>query len=466
PSAPTAVTPSRPAPSPAVEEQPVTPAAPTATPSRPTPPPVIEEKLVEPVYAATQPAPMPFTPTYVESPKPAYRPTSAIGRGLLGGGLVSMDLENADIVTVLRAMAQYSKRNLIIGVDVKGSVSMTLHNVSWGRAFGELVRAAGLGYAEESGIIRVGTSAKMQEEIRNRAQSQDLVTQVYRIEYAIANELTGSLTRLLSERGSVLTDQRSNSLVITDVGYKQDEVLQLIKILDTQSPQVEIMARIVDIDMDASKELGINWSVSNMASYANNIDIKKVALPSPLPTLDRLSVQVGTIRSFAQLDATITALESSRKANTISNPRIMAVNNKEAKIVGGKKIPISMRDPSGNAVTSLYTIGMVLTATPHINSANNITLEVKTEISDIDQTTTVGGGVVILTNEATTQIVLNDGETAVIGGLVQTKSGKSTRGIPILMNIPIIGALFRNTSTSTAKREILIFLTPHLIKSI
>lgn len=459
PSAPATATPSQPAPSPVVEERPVTPSAPVTTPSRPTPPPVIEER---PATAAAQPAP---TASYVESPRPSYRAASSAPRGLAGGGLVSMDLENADIVTVLRAMAQYSKRNLIIGVDVKGSVSMSLHNVSWARAFEELVRAAGLSYAEESGIIRVGTAAKMMEEIRNRAQSQDLLTQVYKIEYAIASELTGSLTKLLSERGSVVIDARSNSLVITDVSYKQDEVLQLIRILDTPTPQVEIMARIVDIDMDASKDLGINWSVSNVADYDYNASMKKIEVPQLLPSSDRPSVQVGTIRSFAKLDATITALESNRKANTISNPRITAVNNKEAKIVGGKKIPISLRDQSGNAVTQLYTIGMILTTTPHINSANNITLEVKTEISDIDPTSSALGGIVILTNEATTQIVLNDGETAVIGGLVQTKSGKSMKGIPFLMNIPFIGALFRTTTTSTAKREILIFLTPHLLRN-
>ncbi len=404
-------------------------------------------------------------PAYAETPKPAYQAATTRPRGLAGGGLVSMDLENADIVTVLRAMAQYSRRNLIVGVDVKGSVSMTLHNVSWGRAFEELVRAAGLGYAEESGIIRVGTAAKMIDEVKNRAQSQDLMTQVYRIEYAIASELTGSLAKQLSERGSVLIDTRSNSLVVTDVSYKHDEVLQLIRILDTPTPQVEIMARIVDIDIDASKDLGINWSVSNVANYDYNARMDKVSVPQLLPTGDRPTVQVGTIRSFAMLDATITALETSRKANTISNPRITAVNNKEAKIIGGKKIPISLRDQSGNAVTQLYTIGMILTTTPHINSANNITLEVKTEISDIDPTSSALGGIVILTNEATTQIVLNDGETAVIGGLVQTKTGKSMKGVPILMNIPFIGALFRTTTTSTAKREILIFLTPHLIRN-
>ncbi len=465
PSAPATAAPAAPAPAPVVEELPAAPsapaiaapAAPAPAPTRPTPPPVIEER---PVMAAATPA-----PAYAETPKPAYQAATTRPRGLAGGGLVSMDLENADIVTVLRAMAQYSRRNLIVGVDVKGSVSMTLHNVSWGRAFEELVRAAGLGYAEESGIIRVGTAAKMIDEVKNRAQSQDLMTQVYRIEYAIASELTGSLAKQLSERGSVLIDTRSNSLVVTDVSYKHDEVLQLIRILDTPTPQVEIMARIVDIDIDASKDLGINWSVSNVANYDYNARMDKVSVPQLLPTGDRPTVQVGTIRSFAMLDATITALETSRKANTISNPRITAVNNKEAKIIGGKKIPISLRDQSGNAVTQLYTIGMILTTTPHINSANNITLEVKTEISDIDPTSSALGGIVILTNEATTQIVLNDGETAVIGGLVQTKTGKSMKGVPILMNIPFIGALFRTTTTSTAKREILIFLTPHLIRN-
>ncbi|HTY07720.1 MAG TPA: secretin N-terminal domain-containing protein [Candidatus Edwardsbacteria bacterium] len=407
---------------------------------------------------------MPSTPTYVESPKPTYRSAST-ARGLSGGGLVSMDLENADIVTVLRAMAQYSKRNLIIGGDVHGAVSMTLHNVSWSRAFEELVRAAGLAYELNEGIIRVGTQTTMQNEVRNRAQSMDLVTQVYRIEYAIASEIVTSLSKLLSDRGSVLVDQRSNSLVITDVAYKQDEVLQLIRILDVATPQVEIVARIVDIDMSASRDLGIDWSVSNVASYNANAIMKKAVQPAQLPATDRPSINVGTIRSYAKLDATITALEATNKANTISNPRITAVNNKEAKIVGGKKIPITLRDQAGNAVTSLYTIGMILTTTPHINSANNITLEVKTEISDLDPTTTLLGGIVILDNEATTQIVLNDGETAVIGGLVQTKSAKAAKGIPILMNIPIIGALFRSTTTSTDKREILIFLTPHLIQN-
>ncbi len=461
-------------PPPVVEEEPAAPAW-TPTPATPsTPPPVIEEMAVTPSYPST-PAPpekmaLPTAPiqpkaTYVEPSQPRYRSVAA--GGLSGGRMVSMDLENADITTVLRAMAEYSGRNLIIGSDVKGSVSMRLRNVSWGMAFEEIVKAAGLVYekAEASGILRVMTPAKAAESVRSREQGQELVTVVYPIEYAVANEITGSLNKILTSRGSVQVDKRTNALVVNEVSFKQSEIAELIKLLDTPTQQVEIMARIVDVDMDVTRDLGINWDVSNIASYENNVELQNATVPQLLPTGNRPNLTVGTIRSFAQLDATLSVLESKRKANTISNPRITAVNNKEAKIVGGKKIPISLRDESGNTVTQMYTIGMVLTTTPHINSSENITLDVKTEISDLDPTATILGGVVILTNEATTQIVLNDGETAVIGGLLQTKAGKSQSGIPFLMDIPIIGALFRSTTTSTAKREILIFLTPHIIRS-
>ena len=385
-----------------------------------------------------------------------------------------MNLENAEIKTVLRAMAKYNRRNIIIAGDIKGSVSMTLHNVSWDRAFQEIVNAGGLDYVEQGGIIRVASRDKLANELKNREQARELQTNVYRVEYAAASELTGSLQKILSNRGSIQVDKRSNSLVITDVDYKHEEITQMLRILDQPSLQVEIMARIVDIDISASRDLGISWQVTNMADAGMNVqspgpinpnNLPGVQVPDLLPASGRPTISVGTMRAFSQLDATLNILEAKGKSNTISNPRITAVNNKEASIVGGKKIPLSIRDASGNTQTTLYTIGMKLTTTPHINSANNIILDVKTEISDLDPTATILGGVVILTNEAETQIVLNDGETAVIGGLVQTKGARTRKGVPILMDIPILGALFRSETTSDSKREILIFLTPHIVRS-
>lgn len=477
PPTPAAATPATPPP---VIEEPVTPPVavynpPPTTPEPVTPPPVIEEPATpplataQPVTPSVVPPTLPPQPAYIEPARPSYRPAA---RG--SGRSVSLNLENAELKTVLRAMAKYNRRNIIIAGDIKGTVSMTLHNVSWDRAFQEIVNAGGLDYVEQGGIIRVASRDKLATEMKNREQSRELQTNVYRIEYAAASELTGSLQKILSNRGSIQVDKRSNSLVITDVDYKHEEIAQMLRILDQPSMQVEIMARIVDIDISASRDLGISWQVSNMADAGLNIQspgpvnpnaLPGVQVPDLLPAAGRPTVSIGTMRSFAQLDATLNVLETKGKSNTISNPRITAVNNKEASIVGGKKIPLSIRDASGNTQTTLYTIGMKLTTTPHINSANNIILDVKTEISDLDPTATILGGVVILTNEAETQIVLNDGETAVIGGLVQTKGAKTVKGVPILMDIPILGALFRSTTTADSKREILIFLTPHVVRS-
>ncbi len=477
PPPPAATTPVTPPP---VIEEPATPPVavvtpPPTTPEPVTPPPVIEEPATpplataQPVTPTVVPSTLPPQPAYIEPARPTYRPAA---RG--SGRSVSLNLENAELKTVLRAMAKYNRRNIIIAGDIKGAVSMTLHNVSWDRAFQEIVNAGGLDYVEQGGIIRVASRDKLATEMKNREQSRELQTNVYRIEYAAANELTSSLQKILSNRGSIQVDKRSNSLVITDVDYKHEEIAQMLRILDQPSLQVEIMARIVDIDISASRDLGISWQVSNMADAGMNIQspgpvnpnaLPGVQVPDLLPAAGRPTVSIGTMRSFAQLDATLNVLETKGKSNTISNPRITAVNNKEASIVGGKKIPLSIRDASGNTQTTLYTIGMKLTTTPHINSANNIILDVKTEISDLDPTATILGGVVILTNEAETQIVLNDGETAVIGGLVQTKGAKTVKGVPILMDIPILGALFRSTTTADSKREILIFLTPHIVRS-
>jgi type IV pilus secretin PilQ/predicted competence protein len=494
PAVPAPVTPAPAAPptAPVVEEQPITPAMPVTStpvvqapatpapvvieqPSQPTapmtPPPVVEEGPTAPAMPATPPqyAALPATPMqpqqpmYIATKTPSYPARTKRG---LSGKRVSLNLENSDIVAVLRGMAQLANCNLIIGGDVKGNISMRLKDVPWVLAFTEMVKSASMvaDWGEDSTIIRVGTPAKMQEEVRSRNLGVELKTVVYYIQYAVASEISGSITKILSERGGVQVDKRTNSLVVTDVLDKQAEVKNLIVQLDTPTQQVEIIARIVDVDMDATKDLGINWSVENVGSYANNVNMTNMTVPALLPVSDRAVVNVGTIRSFAQLNATITALEADRKANTISNPRISATNNKEAKIVGGKKIPISLRDESGNTVTQMYTIGMVLTVTPHVNSSQNITMDVKTEISDLDPTATILGGVVILTNEATTQIMINNGETAVIGGLLQTKGSKTVKGVPVLMNIPVIGALFRSTTNYEAKREILIFLTPQVIK--
>jgi len=174
-------------------------------------------------------------------------------------------------------------------------------------------------------------------------------------------------------------------------------------------------------------------------------------------------VTVGTIKSFGSIDATLQALETANKANIISNPRITTVNNREASVVVGKQIPLIVQDFAGNAVTQLTTIGIKLNVTPHINTGNRITMDVHPEVSDLASQATVQGGIIINTTMADTRVMVNDGETAVIGGLIRSNESTLKRGIPVLMDIPLLGNLFRSSSATKQKRELLIFVTPKIL---
>jgi general secretion pathway protein D len=160
---------------------------------------------------------------------------------------------------------------------------------------------------------------------------------------------------------------------------------------------------------------------------------------------------------------TLQALETQNKANIISNPRITTVNNREASVVVGKQIPLIVQDFAGNAVTQLTTIGIKLLVTPHINSGNKITMDVHPEVSDLSSQATVQGGIIINTAMADTRVMVNDGETAVIAGLIRSNESEFKRGVPILMDIPLLGHLFQSSSTTKQKRELLCFITPKIL---
>jgi type IV pilus assembly protein PilQ len=157
-------------------------------------------------------------------------------------------------------------------------------------------------------------------------------------------------------------------------------------------------------------------------------------------------------------------LEEKGKANTISAPRVSAVDNKKASILGGQRFGIPTRDMAGNTVIQFYTVGTKLEVTPHINSLEEITMEIHAEVSELDRASALAGRPIITTSEADTRVLVKDGNTVVIGGFIRKKETKSVRGIPILKNIPIIGALFRETTTTYEDRELLIFITPTIIK--
>lgn len=385
------------------------------------------------------------------------------------GSRVSLDVQGADIRTVMRSLSEYSGTNIVVGKEVTGSVTVNLAEVPWIDALNTICRTQALGWVDEEGIIRVETLENLRKEDVSRSSAdrqledlQPLTTQIVRAVYATATELKPAIEKTLTSRGHIEVDPRTNSLVITDVSRRVTAASEMVKHLDSRTPQVEITAKLVDVDARYTRDLGISWGVggvhSSSQAASGEIDINANNVVAPAA-----NVRFGLVRSWGTINAMLSALEQDSKADIISNPRITTVNNREARILVGRKIPLIVLDEAGNAITQLTTIGITLLVTPHINDDQRITLDLHPEVSDLASQATVQGGIIINTSEADTRVIVDDGETAVIGGLIRSNTGKVVRGVPILKNIPILGALFRTTIEVKEKRELLIFITPRIV---
>ncbi len=386
-----------------------------------------------------------------------------------GGSRVSLDVQGADIRTVMRSLSEYSGVNVVVGREVTGSVTVNLTEVPWVDALNTICRTQALGWVEEQGIIRVETLENLRKEEVNRSMAdkqledlQPLGTQIVRAVYATASELKPAIEKTLTVRGHVEVDPRTNSLVITDVSKRVSAAVEMVKHLDSRTPQIEITAKLVDVDARFTRDLGINWGVGQVHSTdqawsaEGDVNVNKVIDPAG-------AVRFGLVRSWGTINSMLSALEQDNKADIISNPRITTVNNREARILVGRKIPLIVLDEAGNAVTQLTTIGITLRVTPHINDDERITLDLHPEVSDLASQATVQGGIIINTSEADTRVIVDDAETAVIGGLIRSNTSKLRRGVPLLRDIPVLGSIFSSTSEVKEKRELLIFITPKII---
>jgi type IV pilus assembly protein PilQ len=385
------------------------------------------------------------------------------------GRRMSLDVQGADIQTVLRSLAEFSGKNIVASKEVKGEVTLRLRNVPWRHALDIVLKSQGLGMFETGQTIVISNLDTLRKEElerrsaeRNQEELLPLETRILPVNYANSKEMAKSVEKTLTKRGHIEVDDRSNSLIVTDISDKLDQVDAMVRNLDTRTPQVEIVARLVDVDVSATRALGIEWGVHNLdlldAGITEHVDVKAADVGNPVGL-----ARLGTIKQFGSVEATLQALETQNKANIISNPRITTVNNREASVVVGQQIPLIVQDFAGNAVTQLTTIGIKLSVTPHINTGNRITMDVHPEVSDLASQATVQGGIIINTTMADTRVMVNDGETAVIGGLIRSNESSTKRGIPVLMDLPLLGNLFRSNSTTKQKRELLIFVTPKIL---
>lgn len=411
---------------------------------------------------------------------------STVGLVRTGSGSFSLDVDGADLRTVLRAISEFSGRNIVMGSNARGTVRITVKNVSWQDALKAVLRANGLDYVEDGAIIRVDDASKLNAEKVERetanARTLELVpleTRIIKLGYANASELTTPLTATLSKRGTIQVERRTNSLIITDLPSNLDAIAQMASTLDSETPQIQIIAKLVDMDAGMVNSLGVDWNhgigksefVSDGAG--DPIQLRPAVSPKGSVTMGSqvdagiagpaMRVNFGVFRKWGDLEASLQALASENKAKIISNPRITTVDNREAKIVVGQKIPLIVQDVAGNPVSQLQTVGIQLRVTPHLTAEKKIIMDLHPEVSDLASGSTVQGGLIINTSEADTRVMVEDGQTAVIGGLVRNNETEVTRGVPLLKDIPLLGMLFSSKTKTSASRELVIFVTPKIV---
>jgi type IV pilus assembly protein PilQ len=317
-------------------------------------------------------------------------------------------------------------------------------------------------------MIRVSTTEKLtKEELelqsadRQKDELLPLETRIIPLSFARASEIRDALKDVISKRGSIEVEAGMNSLIVNDITKNIEKIAAMVVELDRKIKQVEIVAKLVDVDYEATREIGVRWDLLNLASQQASavgdlvVDARSAA---PIGTF-----RIGTVQSWGEVQAVIDMLEKENKANIISNPRIVTAENREASILVGKQIPLIVADEAGNPITELTKIGIILRVTPHVNLDNTITLDLHPEVSDLSSQATVQGGVVISMSEADTRVVVANGETAVIGGLISEVESTLRNGVPILKDIPIVGGLFRLTNDVKKKRELVIFVTPKIV---
>jgi type IV pilus secretin PilQ/predicted competence protein len=388
-----------------------------------------------------------------------------------GGRSITIDVVDASLRTVLRSISDVSGLNIMLPEDYTASVTARLQNVGWRDALTAILNSQGLVASMQGNVLRVMPREEFYSEINQMASTrherenlQDLQTEIFVIRYATAQSVNGAISTALSERGQISVDDRTNSIIITDIPYKLEEIGRLLPILDSPTAQVMIEAKLVEIDASYANEMGIDWSLGNM-NRANNLVQGGMSTGGLAVGDQSATLSFSTITNMLDVNAALTLLESQNHAHILSEPRIAIIDNMTGSVVSGKQIPLTLQDASGNTYIQLYQVGVELTVTPHINADNNVTLELQPTVSELSGEATSSQQPIILTQNANTILMIDDGSTAVIGGIMRSKQTTVRRSIPILGSIPLLGdLLFSYNSEREESTELVIFVTPHIIR--
>ncbi|HEV2021410.1 MAG TPA: type IV pilus secretin PilQ [Terriglobales bacterium] len=413
------------------------------------------------------------------------------------GEPISLNLKDADLKDFFRLIHEISGLNVVLDPNVKGSITIVLDDVPWDQALDIVLKNNNLERELDGNVLRIATvetlrkeaeGRKAQTEARDLAANKVIITRY--LSYARANDLMPIIKKFLTSRGDVVADPRTNALIIQDIPNVLPGVEQRIRDLDLKTPQVEIEARVVsatrNFARDIGTQLGFGWNnrvtslggTNNIAAITPtvfnggpgflNLGGAGIPLFSNLPVIgptSALGIATGASQTY-RLDFALTMAESRGLLKILSRPRVVTQNNVKAEVKQGVRLPIVTQAQLSGPPTVTYVEAVLrLTVTPQITVENTIFLNIELQNDTADFTNAIQGNPSILTQSETTQVLVTDGGTVVIGGVIQTQNQVSVTQVPLLGDIPVFGNLFKHRKVSTTTQELIFFITPKIIQT-
>jgi type IV pilus assembly protein PilQ len=472
-------------------------ATPAATvPASPQPPPssmaASAPRQAAPPQARAEAAPAPQPPAAAALPPRQAGGTQQNQPRQYTGEPLSLDLDGVDLRAVLRTFADVSGLNMVIDPDVQGSVDIKLTDVPWDQALDVILRGNQLDYSVDGTIVRISRIKTLEDENKARqaaaqaaaerqAQAGGLAFETFPLSYAKAEELVpllkGSLR--LSKHGQVQVDRRTNTLIIADLPDQFPAIRQLLGALDKAEPQVEIEARIITTTREFARAIGVQWGLNgrmtpelgnttnmafpNSGQVNGRVGGNNTVINLPVAGSSAIGVALGAVNGSFNLDVALSALERSGKGRVLSTPRVTTQNNIEAEIMQGVQIPlVTPATPNSPETVTYKDAALTLRVTPQITASNTVIMQIMVENASPGEVR--GNNVQIDTQRANTRVQVNDGTTTVMGGVFIARETSAQDRTPGLYRLPLLGWLFKRDTKADDSRELLIFITPRILK--
>jgi type IV pilus assembly protein PilQ len=406
----------------------------------------------------------------------------AVKTGKFTGEKIALNFYETDIKNVFRILMDVSGKNFAIDKDVTGKVTLAFDKpVPWDQVLDLVLKMNGLGMVYEGDIIRIATlkTLRIEQEERQAAFAakqkleaqkktlEPMTTAYIPVNYANAKSDVLPHITVTKGRGNVTVDARNNQIIITDIAEKIREARQIVKKIDKVTPQVMIEARIVEATDTFSREIGTQWQVSGTrtdGSLGGTLGFDMSATNPPSSSLGAIGISFSRVvgNTFKIIDAKLSASESEGSVKIISAPKILTLDNKPAKIKQGLAYPYNKLDADGNTTTEFKDIALELEVTPHITPDDRVTMKIVIKNNEIGAV--INNQISFTTKEAYTELLVNDGDTIVIGGIRKTRKDINEKGLPFLRKLPVLGWLFKTDAKENTTDELLIFITPRVVQ--